>query len=101
MGWEQRGNRMYYYQKKRHGHRVVSGYVGHGSLATIISELDREERQDNLRAQAEVQERKLEFKELEADLEDLTAIVRAFVHAALLISGYHPHKGQWRKKRYA
>ena len=100
MAWEQRGKRMYYYQKKRQGHRVVSEYVGHGSLATLIAELDREEREDYLHAHAEVRAQKSGFKELEVELEDLTTIVRALVHATLLTSGYHPHKGQWRKKRY-
>src|SRR5688500_3352933 len=101
MGWEQRGNRLYYYQKKRQGHRVVSEYVGYSSLATLIAELDHEEREDNLQVQAQQRAQKSAFKEIGADMEVLTTIVRALVHATLLTSGYHPHKGQWRKKRYA
>src|SRR5688572_6774559 len=100
MGWEYRGNRLYYYHKKRVGQRVVSEYIGNGLSATLISELDREEREEALYARAKWRAQKSEFKELEADLEDLTTIARALVHATLLTSGYHPHKGQWRKKRY-
>jgi len=45
MGWEKRGNNLYYYRKKRDGDRIVSEYVGNGRMAQRISVEDREERE--------------------------------------------------------
>ena len=38
MGWEQRGNNLYYYRKVRVGSRVKSTYVGRGEIAHLISQ---------------------------------------------------------------
>src|SRR5687767_1996015 len=39
MGWEQRGNKCYYYKKQREGSRVKSIYVGRGEIAHMISQI--------------------------------------------------------------
>ena len=38
MGWERRGNKVYYYEKKRQGKRVVSVYLGRDDLAELLAE---------------------------------------------------------------
>ena len=99
MGWEDRGNRSYYYRKRREGDRVVSEYVGAGAVAELVAmaaELERES--------TELERRDL-ATEIDADLEMVHAIdaacqlTRALTAAALLSAGYHTHKGQWRKRR--
>jgi hypothetical protein len=99
MAWEPRGTKLYYYRKKREGNRVISEYVGNGPSATLFSDLDRKDHEENVQTQARWRVQKLEFKEIEAEIEELNEIVCELVRATLLSSGYHPHKGQWRKKR--
>ena len=49
MAWEARGNKSYYYRKRRIGRRVVSEYVGSSETAELIAGmdvLDQEQRQE-------------------------------------------------------
>ena len=96
MAWEQRGNTHYYYRKVRQGDRVYSEYVGSGPLARACADLDEFERQ--LR-QAERAKRET-LRALDAELDSVSGLIRALTHAALLSTGHHTHKGQWRKKRH-
>lgn len=98
MGWEHRGNRLYYYRKKRKGRRVVSEYMGAGLSAQGFSELDREDRREFQLARVKWKAQRVEITKRDADFEYLTRLVRSLVQATLLTSGYHPYKGQWRKK---
>lgn len=99
MGWEQKGESKYYYQKYRVGNRVVSKYIGRGEIAELIAEEDDNRRTRN-RMERHKQKRKLEKERQYDQLADLiynrnTSVAKAL----LLINGYHTHKGQWRKKR--
>ncbi len=99
MGWEQCGNGLYYYSKKREGKRVVSEYVGTGFSGSLIAILDKEDREKRELAHAQWKDEKAEVKKIEMNIERLNIAIRGIVHASLLTSGFHPHKGQWRKKR--
>lgn len=99
MGWEQKGESKYYYQKYRAGNRVVSKYIGRGEIAELIAEEDDHKRARN-RMGRDKQKRELEKERQYDQLTDLiynrnTSVAKAL----LLINGYHTHKGQWRKKR--
>lgn len=96
MGWERRGNRRYYYRKRRQGGQVVSEYVGAGELAETTAALDALER--DLR-QAE-QRRWEAIQAADAQVDQVADLVQALIHAILLATGHHTHKGQWRKKRH-
>ena len=39
MGWEQRGNKRYFYRKERDGSQVKSVYVGRGEIAHMVAQL--------------------------------------------------------------
>jgi hypothetical protein len=95
MSWEGRGNRRYYYRKRRDGDRVVSEYVGAGELAQTAAILDALEREIR---RAERQKRE-EARALDAQIDEVCDLNRALTYAALLVAGYHTHKGQWRRKR--
>jgi hypothetical protein len=99
MAWEDRNGRMYYYRKRREGNRVISEYVGNNLLAQLASEQVHQDREALRRAQTKWLLHIHEFNEIEADLDYLSKVVCELVRATLLASGYHPHKGQWRKKR--
>jgi hypothetical protein len=99
MGWETRKGRPYYYHKTRIGGRVVSQYIGRGPLAEALIAFDAADRADRAwkgHTQAEARQRD---QEREQRLEALRAVLRDMTDAALLASGYHTHKGQWRKRR--
>ena len=100
MAWEYRGNKLYYYRKKRERNRVVSEYVGTGLSATLTSEMDRIDREKNLESLTQWRAQKAEIRKIEAEIEHLSEIVYGLVRVTLLTSGYHPHKGQWRKRQH-
>ena len=100
MGWEKRGNKKFYYRKKRMGQRVVSEYMGTGSLADLYLAMDAEERIERCLTRTVWAEQRLEANNLEADIEHLNEIVSNLVSTTLLVSGYRSHKGQWRKARH-
>ena len=100
MAWEKRGNQQYYYRKHKIDGHVVSDYIGFGSLAESQSQNDQANQQAR---QAEREARRHEFNQiLEQDREiDLTcALIYSLTRTILLATGYHIHKGQWRKKRH-
>ena len=99
MAWEKRGSGSYYYRKRRSGDRVVSEYVGTGLFAELLGEADALERdQRALEREAERQERE-EMLAVDREIDQVVELIRALTHGMLLISGYHTHKGQWRKRR--
>lgn len=99
MPWEERSGRLYYYRKRREGKQVISEYVGAGPVAEAIAAIDEMERIGR------EQERELEKAEMQedravaAEVDDLADLIRAVTHAALLMAGYHTHRGQWRQER--
>ena len=99
MGWEIRNGRPHYYQKKRSGRKVISQYVGSGEVAHLISQLDA------LHAEEEACKRSLELAErarqdeMDARIDEVGTIIETLTQGALLASGYHMHRRQWRRQR--
>jgi len=97
MAWETRGNRRYYYQKKRIGNQVFSDYVGGGPIADLVALHDENERWKRK------YERHLLAEEIAADKEqigqvnDVMKLVRQITAAACLAGGCYQHKRQWRR----
>ena len=97
MAWEQRGNGTYYYRKRREEGRVVSEYVGTGPRAVCLAEIDagRRAEREALR-EAERREREA-LRETDRQFDAAGDLIRALMRGALLATGYHTHKRQWRK----
>ena len=100
MSWEDRDGNQYYYRKHRIGQRVVSEYVGSGLLAEMVSEQDEMDRQQRMQDRKSFENLKVDIKKMDDELNSLIAVTRVYFRASFLLSGFHPHKGQWRKKRY-
>ncbi len=99
MAWETRGNRNYFYRKKRIGGKVKSEYVGFGDDAALIERCGQLEKQ---RAEAEAEklrEKKAEAEAIDEQINKLSEINQTLVDALFLVNGFYRHKGQWRKKR--
>lgn len=96
MGWENRRGKRYYYRKRRIGDRVVSEYVGTGpepEAAAALDELTRraqEEKRELLRRERRRQ------RAIDKELDGICLLIRNLVDAALLLTGYHNHRGEWR-----
>ena len=99
MSWEKRSNRQYYYRKRRLGNRVSSEYIGAGPKAIMVYESDlaaRKQREQELINWVKVRS---ENQKIDTEVKLLNVSIMFLVRAVLLISNYHPHKGQWRRLR--
>src|SRR4051812_44563010 len=99
MGWETRGGREYYYRKEREGSRVRSVYVGGGETARLIAQLEamRSDEREGKRILSRMEREQLE--EQEAEVTRVCSIVETLTTAALLSTGFHTHRRQWRRRR--
>lgn len=100
MGWEQRNGSSYYYRKERSGGHVRSVYVGKGMFAALAADLDVIERD---KKETEREAFRLEVKkqnEIDAQIDEVCRITESLTRAALIASGFHLHRGQWRRKRH-
>lgn len=98
MGWEARGNRKYYYRKKRQGKRVVSNYLGTGSHANSVAkkvELEQNLKESELK---QLIQQEAEDRILNKMLDQLESTAVVLVRVGAMLGGYYPHKGQWRRR---
>ena len=99
MAWEKRNGRKYYYRKRREGGRVVSEYVGAGIGAEAIATIDKVNQGKQRTARQRRQREKIQYMKEEREAIEVIELTRLLTRAALLLSGYHLHKGQWRKRQ--
>jgi hypothetical protein len=99
MGWETRNGKSYYYRKERTGNRVRSVYVGSGLIGQLSAQTDEQGRAEKdeerraLRRQIEKQDA------IDSRIDAVCDLTERLVTAALIASGFHQHKRQWRRKR--
>jgi len=98
MGWERRGNQLYYYRKRRIGGRVVSEYLTLEAATELLVQGQDDDRQECELSQAERRERR-KAEAIEGELARLTDLADALTLAVLIAGGCHTHKRQWRHKR--
>ena len=99
MGWERRGDNLYYYRKRREGGHVVSEYVGRGEVAELIADLDMLEKARREAEREDWRQEQAEITTLDQMLDEVEGVIRTLTRAYLLAAGYHTHKGQWRRRR--
>ena len=99
MGWETRKNGSYLYAKERIGSRVVSSYIGNSETAQLISQLERMRREEK-EMERELEAAKIaELEAEDAEVERIAELVDLLTRGALIASGFHQHKGTWRKRQ--
>lgn len=99
MGWELRNGKRYYYRKFRKGRQVISEYVGKSEVVEFLFMSDEADRNEKTRSRIAWKRHKDEAKRLHEGVSQLAKIITGLTRASLLTSGYHSHKGQWRKNR--
>jgi hypothetical protein len=103
MGIERRGGNLYYYGKERVNGRVRSIYLSGGELAMMAADLQKDCRRikemEREEQRAQLARLKQEHAEMDAILDQTLSFIESLTRAALLITGHHKHKGQWRKAR--
>jgi hypothetical protein len=99
MAWEERNGRSYYYQKKREGSRVRSVYIGAGLVGQFASAADKSTRAELDEKRRALRREIEEQKAVDARIDAVCDLTEKLVTAALIASGFHQHKRQWRLKR--
>jgi hypothetical protein len=99
MGWEQRNGSSYYYRKERSGGRVRSVYVSKGLIAGLAADVDGIEREKK-ETEREAFRREVKKQDaIDAQIDEVCHMTERLMRAALMASGFHLHKGQWRRRR--
>ena len=97
MGWERRKRGgLYYTRSKRIGAQVVREYAGTGRQAELAAAMDAEQRRMR---EEERQRRKQETQAVSTALETLATATDELLALTLRMTGYHQHKGEWRRRR--
>ena len=100
MGWETRNGKSYYYRKERAGNRVRSVYVGSGLIGQLSARTDEQEREEK-DAERRALRREIEKQDaIDSRIDAVCELTEKLVTAALIASGFHQHKRQWRRKRH-
>ena len=101
VGWEtrKRGTGCYYTRSRREGGRVIREYIGGGTLGWLAAQLDEIERRQRDEATVYWREERERLEQNAAFVGELEEAAEVLVRAHLLASGYHKHKGQWRRQR--
>ena len=100
MAWEtrERGG-SYYTRSRRQDGRVTREYIGGGLLGRLAAQLDELERQQREEEAAYWQAECQSLAQSAGFLGELEEAAKILTHAEFLVSGYHKHKGEWRRLR--
>lgn len=103
MGWEKRGQNLYYYRKVRRGGRAVSQYCGQGVAAVQAARFDaentRKRLEDQMAQRLKKREQRAAILATDRPVQEFEKLARAVTRAELIALGYHLHQGQWRRRR--
>jgi len=101
MAWEKRGDHSYYYRSVGDGGRVRKVYLGRGIFGELAARRD-EEKRERQAAERDCEREELgRLEALAAPVLEIDEAAEVLTRAALVASGYHRHKGEWRRVRTA
>lgn len=99
MGWEDRNGKRYYYRKRREGRHVISEYIGCGFVGELAEDMDIIDRAESHQAREVWQATKQSADAIASQARQVEKFTQTMLRAALMLTGYHTHKRQWRKRR--
>ena len=98
---KQRGPRSgYYYRSRRVGGRPVKLYVGRGPEAELAARLDERARQDRRAERAAFLAEQVRLAAADLAFADARVLVDLLVRATFILSGFHFHRDEWRRRRH-
>jgi hypothetical protein len=102
VAWEtrKRGG-SYYTRSRRQDGRVIREYIGGGVLGRLAAQLDELERRRKEEEAAHWQAERESLTQSVGFLRELEEAAKILTRAEFLVSGYHKHKGEWRRQRGA
>ena len=101
MGWEARGNGLYYFRYRKIDGRVTRQYLGAGAVAELAAAADALRRADRRAAMEARRGEQARWREALAPLMALSRVADLLARAALLAAGYHRHsRCSWRRRRH-
>ena len=101
MGWEPRGNGLYYFRYRKVDGRVTRQYLGAGGVAELAAAADALRRADRLAAAEARRAEAASWQAALAPLLELCRVADVMARAALLFAGYHRHsRSSWRRRRH-
>ena len=100
MSWEKRGNKYYYYRKYRKNGKVISEYVGGVEKALpILIQASLDKNREREKKPDMISNRQLsKLGNLDEMVNNPEQLAKSILQAAYLISGFHTHHRQWRKR---
>ena len=101
MYWKQRGNHRYLYKAVRVDGRPHRIYVGTGADAEAALAADRLERLERQRQREQLQAYQQQVRDTVVAADAMCQETDNLTRAALLATGFHAHRSQWRRKRHA
>ncbi len=100
MAWETRyGRGRYYSRSRRQNGRVVREYIGRGPAAELAAEVDWRERDERETRRRTERQTRQELTREDAPVKSLHDDVETVARCALLVAGFHCHRGEWRMRR--
>lgn len=100
MPWKRRGDRQYFYRSRRVGGRVVTEYVGTGTLGERAAAEIECDRESCVAARAAEQQRGREEREWQDKVDRVVSETCGLAAWIMQAAGYHRHdRGPWRKRR--
>lgn len=96
MGWEK--GRYYTRSRKQNG-KVIREYVGCGLIGQMAYELDRFKKQEREAKRMAIRMDMNQVIESSSIVDAYSNILDLLTEEVLVSSGFHRHKGQWRRRR--
>lgn len=98
MGWEKRGNRLYYYRPRKVRGRVVREYVGAGVVGRFAELVDEQARDERESREAACRAERERLEQLDAPLVAYSRAVDVLLTDALIEAGCYQHHREWRRR---
>jgi hypothetical protein len=99
MGWKTINGHRYFYKSQREGCQVKTICFGAGASGAVMAEWIALGRQERAAERVREREEREESDAEESAISDWCDGVQDMVDAALIATGFHKHKGQWRRRR--
>ena len=97
MGWENRGR--YFTRSHRVDGRIVRVYYGCGLVGHLAALQHDQERRWRREAEQAWKKQLAELADIDEQVQTICDTVEIVFVAAMLLAGYHCHRGEWRRRR--